>query len=120
MIPIGFPLFLRFYLCHDLVIRLFTDTLLCVPAPLDAGQDIVVDNETAVAALYGHIIGEEFDFLAALGTFFYREGWCAQVCCAGAVVQHDTTRSVMSACRHEKPAVVPAARHQQRGCSRDR
>lgn len=49
-------------------------------APLEAGLDIVVDNESALPAFHRDIVREDLDLFPAPGTLPDREGGRPDVC----------------------------------------
>jgi hypothetical protein len=62
-------------------------------APLHAGLDIIIDDETTSAAFHEDIIREEFYIIATLRAFFDREGGGAEVRSSRAMVQHGISHS---------------------------
>jgi len=57
-------------LLRELLVHLFPHTFLCVFAPLDARNNVVVNDKTAFLAGDLKIVREYLDLLATLGTFF--------------------------------------------------
>jgi len=60
-------------LFRQLDVHLFPHTFSGMFAPLDAGNDVVIDNEPTFLAGYFEIVGKYFHFLPALRAFFNRE-----------------------------------------------
>jgi hypothetical protein len=67
MLPAGFSS------RYQVVIRLFSNTLFCIFAPLDTGHDIIEDLKATPCAFHRYIIGKDFDLIAAPWACFYGE-----------------------------------------------
>ena len=87
-----FPLFFGrmhlFMLFHEPLIHLFPHTLFGMVAPLDARNNVVIDNKTAFLAGDLEIVGKHLYLLATLGTFFNREGRCPLICGTRTPIKH--------------------------------
>ena len=67
------------FICRQLPIGLLPNAFSGILAPLDAGKGIIIDSESAPAAVHRDIVREDLDLFAALGTLFYGKSRGADV-----------------------------------------
>ena len=75
-------------LFHEFLKNLFPDTFLCMFAPLDTRNNVIVNNKTALLAGDLEIVREDFHLLTTLWAFFNCQGWCPLVGGTWSPVKH--------------------------------